>query len=323
MQVAAVALAVAVVAQLACAPDSSAPASTPPPPQGADRELPPDPWTPANADLLFVSNRDGNDEIYLRAGGVDAWQNLTAHPAQDNWPEWSPDGTRIAFQSNRTGNLDIWVMNADGSGLVQLTDDPADDYLPTWSPDGTRLSFASWRQEPGDGTEPAVHHYVMHADGSTQSRLFAESPGTSAAATWAPDGDSFVLAMQAPGGQGADVYRVDAEGVVLRRFTEDEPADGSPVFSPDGSAIAFHADRGETSALVLLDADGTHRRTLLADGQQWFPRWSPDGQWLVYTGVGPAGGADLDVMAVPVDGAGDPVVLAGGPSRETDGRWRP
>ncbi|MDH4065470.1 MAG: hypothetical protein OEW19_13810 [Acidobacteriota bacterium] len=313
-----VVLAGAVVVFAACAPE-------PLPPQGGeDLALPPEaPWTPAQADLLFMSNRDGNAEISVLAAGSSEWKNLTRHPAQDNWPEWSPDGRRIAFQSDRGGNLDIWVMNADGSNAVQLTDDPAHDYLPAWSPDGTRLTFASWRHEAGDGPEPAIHHYVMNSDGSQERRLFADSPGMSAAASWTPDGRSFLMARKPLGGTGADIYLLDTEGAVLRRLTEDEPTDGAPVFSPDGSQIAFYSDTGETSALVILDADGTHRRTLLSDGQHWYPRWSPDGRWLVYTAANPAGSDNLDVRATLADGTGDAILLAGGPGREAEGQWRP
>ena len=314
-----VVLAVAVVVLAACSPETLPVARA-----GLDTMLTSEAqWTPEDGDLLFTSNREGNAEIYLLEAGTSDWRNLTQHPAQDNWPEWSPDGTRIAFQSNRGGNLDIWVMNADGSHPVQLTDDPANDYLPAWSPDGGQLTFASWRREAGDDSEPAVHLYVMNADGSNQVRLFADSPGTSTAATWAPDGQSFLVAVKAPNGQGADIYQLDPSGSVLRRFTEDEPSDGAPVFSPDGSAIAFYGDRGETSALVILDADGTHRRTLLAGGQQYYPRWSPDGRWLVYTAASPDGGDDYDVMATLADGTGSSILLAGGPDREAEGRWRP
>lgn len=315
----AVVVAVAVVALGACSPE--APSLRP---AGTDHQLPDEaPWSPGEADLVFMSNREGNADIYLKTTGSSDWQNLTRHPAQDNWPEWSPDGTRIAFQSDRGGNLDIWVMDADGSNPVRLTDDPAHDYLPAWSPDGRQITFASWRQEPGDEGEPAVHHYVMNADGSEQTRLFGESPGTSTAAAWAPDGQSFLVARKAPGGQGADIFQLDRQGIVVRRFTEDEPTDGAPVFSPDGSEIAFHADRGDTSALVLLRADGTYRRTLLADGQQWYPRWSADGLWLVYTAANPPGSENLDVMATRADGTGAPLSLADGPGREAEGRWRP
>ncbi len=278
-------------------------------------------WTPQASDLVLVSDRDGSGEIYLLAAGASEWVNLTDHPAADNWPEWSPDGSRIAFQSRRSGNLDVWVMNADGSDPVQLTDDPEHDYLPSWSPDGRRIAFTSWRNEPGDG-ERANHFYVMNADGTDQRRLLAESPGTSAGVAWSPDGQLLALTRKI-GEQGADVFLHDAEGELVRRLTDDAAYNGSPVFSPDGSHLAFYSDDGEASRLVIMSADGAGRRVVVAEGQNWYPRWSPDGSWLVYTAAVPGGADDdLDVLAVPASG-GAPITVVGGTGRQAEGRWRP
>jgi TolB protein len=279
-------------------------------------------WTPRSSDLVFMSNRSGNAEIYRLPAGDTTWVNLTNHAAGDNWPEWSPDGNRIAFQSNRSGNLDIWVMNADGSGLARLTDHPEPDYLPTWSPDGRSIVFASWRREPGD-TARANHTYVMHADGSGQRRMFVESPRVSAGATWSPDGTKLVTDRGRDDG-GADVFVVDPTGRVLQRLTDDPAFDGSAAFSPDGSRVAFYSDHADTSRLVIVGLDGT-RRVLPPDAvHNWYPRWSPDGRWLVYTVAVPGGAkGDLDLRAVPLEGPTTPVTLVGGPGREAEGRWRP
>lgn len=279
-------------------------------------------WAPERATLIFMSNRDGNAEIYSVTAGSSEWTNLTHSDASENWPEWSPGGSQIAYQSNLHGKLDIWVMNADGAGVRRLTDDPAHDYLPAWSPDGTRITFASWRREPGDTVE-AVHIYVMNADGSGQRRLFPDSPGTSTSAQWSPDGQSFLLSRKV-GEQGSDLFIVDPNGDPTQRLTNDEFSNGAGVFSPDGKRVAFYSDRGEESEIVVINVDGSGRRTVVSGGQSWYPRWSPDGRWLVYTAK-TSGGADenLDIYAVRVDGGSSPMRLVGGPGREAEGRWQP
>ncbi len=279
-------------------------------------------WKPGTADLLFTSGRDGNSEIFLRRGGQQEWTNLTRDPGGDNWPVWSPDGARIAFQSKRKGNLDIWTMKADGSEQVQLTNDPEPDYLPAWSPDGKTILFTSWRKEKGE--ERAPHIYIMNADGSSQLRLVAESLETSAGGTWSPDGKRIVFSRKA-GEQGADLFVADAAGKNEQRLTKDKDVyNGSATFSPDGSQIAFYSDDGKASALVVMNVDGTKRRTVLAQGQNWYPRWSPDGRWLIYTAAVSGGdGSNIDVFAIPVAEGGNPVLLAGGERREQEGSWRP
>ncbi|HEX6625989.1 MAG TPA: hypothetical protein VF064_19890, partial [Pyrinomonadaceae bacterium] len=90
--------------------------------------------------VAFVSNRDGDDEIFtMNADGSEQTQ-LTVNAASDTRPDWSPDGTKIVFESSRDGNSEIYVMNADGTGQTRLTTHTASDSQPVWSPDGTRIA---------------------------------------------------------------------------------------------------------------------------------------------------------------------------------------
>jgi len=280
-------------------------------------------WTPESSDLLFTSSRDGNADVFVLKAGQREWTNLTKHPSGDNWPVWSPDGERIVFQSRRAGSLDIWVMNADGSSPSQLTTDPDSDYLPAWTSDGKQVFFTSWRRESGD-TVRAPHLYVMNADGSGQRRLVAASLETSAGATPSPDGKRIVYSRKTPA-DGADILLADIDGKNERPLTKEKDLyNGTPIFSPDGSWIAFYADDGKSSALVVMQADGSGRRTVLSEGQNWYPRWSPDSKWLVYTASAPGGGeANTDILAIPITGAGKPVPLASSASRELEASWRP
>jgi TolB protein len=284
----------------------------------------PSAWTPESADLLFMSTRDGNAEIYLLRAGDKQCVNLTNDPALDNWPVWSPDGKRIAFQSNRSGNLDVWTMKSDGSDLVQLTKDSDPDQLPCWSPDGKTILFTSWRKENGE-TERAAHVYAMDVDGSHPRRIVSVALNTSGGATWSPDGKRILFERR--GEKGADIYVADADGKNERRLTHDEDLgvyNGAPSFSPDGKQIVFYADLVKSSAIVVMAADGSQRRTVVSDGNNWYPHWSPDGRWLVYTARVSAADADnFDVRAICLAGEGKPITLVSGAKREQEASWRP
>jgi Tol biopolymer transport system component len=102
-------------------------------------------WSPDGATILFVSNRDGLDQVYLMGEDGSSVRRLTDVGSTNNMPAWSPDGARIAFVSNRDGNDDIYVMDADGSNVIRITSDPAHDWMPIWSADGTEILFASDR----------------------------------------------------------------------------------------------------------------------------------------------------------------------------------
>ena len=90
--------------------------------------------------LLYPSNRSGNNEICLLNADGSASKNLTESKASNTDPAWSPDGTKIAFVSDRNGTRDIYLMDADGKNVKQLTTDKGENRGPAWSPDGKMIA---------------------------------------------------------------------------------------------------------------------------------------------------------------------------------------
>ena len=60
-------------------------------------------FSPDGTRIAFVSNRDGNPEIYVMNRDGSNVRRLTNHPAGEMTPTWSPNGTQIAFTSDRAG----------------------------------------------------------------------------------------------------------------------------------------------------------------------------------------------------------------------------
>ena len=73
--------------------------------------------------IAFVSDREGNRDIYVMDTDGSNGVRLTDHSADDYSPAWSPDGSRIMFLSDRDYHFDqtgLYVMNADGSNVSRL-----------------------------------------------------------------------------------------------------------------------------------------------------------------------------------------------------------
>ncbi len=102
--------------------------------------------SPDGKKMLFVSNRDGDYNIYLKKNIYSkSSMKKTGHSSHDINPVFSPDGSQFAFSSNRNGNFDIFVMNVErGSAKIQVTDSDNNDGSPNWSPDGTRIAFSQF-----------------------------------------------------------------------------------------------------------------------------------------------------------------------------------
>ncbi len=287
---------------------------------GACAPGPPGAWSPDTATVLYTASPEGDAELFVRHGAAGEPVDLTRSAGQDHWGGWSPDGTRIVFQTLRDGNREVYVMGADGSGPVNLSRNEAEDLLPEWSPDGARILFFSDRGVPrGPNGELAGHLWVMDADGSGQRRLTREPLPSSYAAAWSPDGRAVLMVRPVAG--DADLHLLDPETGEERVLLARAGADGSGRFSPDGTRIAFHATVGEESRIAVVAADGSGLRFLTESGLHYYPTWSPDGRWLLFTGA-PPGATRNDLLVVSADG-GAVTPLVAGPGDERSGSWTP
>ena len=260
------------------------------PPPTVVEPPPPPPSLNVNGPIAFVSDRDGNDEIYVRNADGSNIRQLTDDPALDGHPSWSPDGRRISFDSNRDDNFEIYAMNADGSSLTRLTENSARDFGPAWSPDGRQIAFASDRD--GD-----FEIYVMNADGS-DIRPLTDHADTDFEPAWSPDGSRIVFVSDRDG--DFDIYVMNADGSDIRRFTDNTDFDSEPAWSPDGLRIAFISDRDGDFEIYAMNADGSGTRPLTDHpGSDSGPAWSPDGVRLAF-----ASNSEEDVFDIYVVNAG-------------------
>ena len=237
----------------------------------------------AQAQIAFVSARDGNRQIYVMDADGKNQRRLTNNVWDDWFPSWSPDGERIVFNSRRDGNFrndfgitdEIYVMDADGSNQQRLTENLFDDRDPSWSPDGERIVFSSRGHGPDE-------IYVMDADGSNQRRL-TENLFDDRDPSWSPDGEWIAFVSDRDGLFNDEIYVMDADGSNQRRLTENLAIDWHPSWSPDGDRIAFSSFGEGNSEIYVMDADGKNQRRLTKNRQSdWHPSWSPDGEWIVF-----------------------------------------
>ena len=121
-------------------------------------------WSPVGGSLVFLSDRDGDLEVYTSRPSGSEVRQLTFNDAFEFVPGWSPDGARIVFATDRDdGDFEIYTMRGDGADQTRLGFPDGGEGYPAWSPDGAEIVFASDR----DG---APEIYTMRADGSDQTR---------------------------------------------------------------------------------------------------------------------------------------------------------
>ena len=67
-------------------------------------------FSPDGRHIVFVSNTDGNAEIYVMNSDGANQIRITRNVGEDAFPQWSGDGKRIIFASNRTGKFAIYEI---------------------------------------------------------------------------------------------------------------------------------------------------------------------------------------------------------------------
>lgn len=272
--------------------------------------------------LLFVSERDGQADIYaVRPDGRGA-RRLTEAASHDYPAAPAPDGRSLLVvsaqgegQEQRERMVLLPLEGGTGRALGPIAGRVRS---PSWSPDGRWLAFESDSASFRD-------LYRVQADGRGLVRLTNDAEGNFEPAV-SPDGRWIAFVSSRDG--DSEVYVMPATGGEARRLTAFYREDWAPRWSPDGRWIAFLSNREGVDRVYLVAPDGTGLRALGAAGadtalSEAEPAWSPDGTRIALTLRRRGGGARVAVVdvasgrAASLSGADE---LASLPAWSPDGR---
>jgi Tol biopolymer transport system component len=295
---------------------------------------------------LMLANADGSgEEQTLATRKYPAF--LTFMPF-DSGPAWSPDGKTIACPGGDGGGFGqmypIEVRVGDGTQKPLTTKRWNAVVQMAWLADGSGLLLNGkdigidatrqiWHVSYPGGVPQRIHNDFNEYDtlslsansGSlvtvqreADSNIWVigsqDEPGRATQITFGTgrqDGywgmgttPAGKIVYDSMAGGGRDLWIMDADGSNQKQLTFDPLMEAMLAVSPDGHQIVFHlAGKG----LWKIDADGGNRKQVAARGM--FPRYSPDGQWIVY--VSPPDKWTL--WKIPSDG-GQPARLTDNPS---------
>lgn len=205
-------------------------------------------------DILFMSNRDGDFDVYAEnliaysasaaASASDSLPvNLTNNDSGDGFPSYSLDVAQISYIVQGETELGGYLMNADGTNPVSATADVGTfmnllfsgrgDWDPRANADGARtvISLRDLNLE-----------VYYQAAGETSQRNLSQNGAIDWYAQLSPDGRRVVFATDRIDGQ-QDIYMIDVTGENFTRLTDSLADDWSPLWLADGSGIVFASER--------------------------------------------------------------------------------
>jgi TolB protein len=118
-------------------------------------------WSPDGSAIAFVSDRDGNGEIYVMDANGSNVRRLTQDPRENGYPRWKPDGTALAHTAGsfETDRWAVVLTDLDG-GNSRVIVDSTDSGNVAWSPDGRQLLFGRYRVYGDNGGDESQLHIL-------------------------------------------------------------------------------------------------------------------------------------------------------------------
>ena len=283
-------------------------------------------WSPDGRRIAFISSRDGGPQIYVLT--IDApgeAKKITDVSGGADNILWAPDGRSIAFTSEVYPDCRDEACNK--------RRDKEREENPVHARVYDRLLFRHWTSW-SEGKRN--HLFIVPADGGTPRDLLPgadfdvpprEREGSHPIA-FSPDSRTVCyIAITDPveaTSTNADLFEIDTGGGQPKRLTTNPGFDGAPVYSPDGTRIAYHSQaragyESDKWRLMVYDR-ATGKSTSLTDAfdrSADAPLWSSDGM-SIYFNAEDRG--EMPVFVIPAAGGTPRAVTPGTFNGEFDVR---
>lgn len=193
--------------------------------------------------ISFISERDGNREVYVIRPDGKGERRLTRGPSADYNGPPTPDGKFLLVTSATGGEMH------------------PDEKPEQWF---SLVPIAASADNPRGGGE---------------AKPLGPRRGAMLNPSWSPDGRFLYFESTS---EFHDLFRIRRSDGALTQLTKNPEGNFAPALSPSGDQLAFVSSRDRVAELYVMPASGgAARRLTTTVRDEWQPRWSPDGQWLV------------------------------------------
>jgi len=272
--------------------------------------------------ISFISERDGQREVYVVQANGTKEKRFTDNKYADYNGPFSPDGKALLVMrvEGEDGPHKLYYWPLDGSEPRRLGPDTMRLRFPNFTPDGKFIVFES------NGSKESPSHfcdiYRIDAQGKKFEQLTKNDEGNFGPVI-SPRGD--VIVHISSRDRVAELYAMKIDGKSPLRLTNTPRDEWGAKFSPDGTKIAFISDREGAERIWMKDfPDGPERRLTQRSPASRIVEdkiaWAPSGKRIAYILKIP----DTPTAVVVFDlDTGKEIFLRGPAGQIDDPSWSP
>ncbi len=249
-------------------------------------------------------------EIWIAETATGRVYQLTNAKKSSTNPAWSPDSAQLAFVSDRDGKRQIYLIAPAGGEARPVTKVETAVNAIAWSLDGKQIAFTmsdpetkaskERKEKYGEfdivqGEYTFAHLWVVDPAGAGADKLPEPKRLTEGTAftvggfEWSPDSKRIAFSAAKDPDLGSsdtsDIYVLHVADKSFKKIVETKGPDGSPIWSPDGTQIAYETANGRpdffyaNNLIAVVPAEGGAARVLSEafDEEPSLLAWAPSG----------------------------------------------
>lgn len=169
-------------------------------------------WSPDGEQIVYVSDRDGNREVYLANADGTNRRRMTNNTFDDIRPDWSPNGRYLAYSSDRDDGRQIYLFELRTGVERAMTSGDPNKRHPVFSPDGRWLAYQGFEGPPNSNDSSPVSEIYLFDLEAEQTFLVTTEEQSACCVEWSPDSAYLYFQFDIPGLDRSAIFKTSLNG---------------------------------------------------------------------------------------------------------------
>ena len=252
-------------------------------------------YSPDGGRLAFAVDYDGSENyhLFIHDFELGTQREIAAelNCAHQAYFAWSPDSKQIAFISDQTRQFNVYIIPVEGGEARLVLDAGHPAWKVRWSPDSSMLVVTV------EGSGIDYDSFIVPLQGGDVVQVCDERGAIDAGqACWSPDSMQVAFSSDSLGYNNIGLFNMASRSISW--LTDGEGEKQFPTWSPDGTRLAYVLNRGTLSWLAIQELGNPPKLYQVEEGVHYCPKFTPDGQNIVFCFDNPCHPCDLWMLAL-------------------------